>query len=164
MHRQLLRHLVRVGIAAARQEPDLVGRFRLRRSTATHKSFLLAAKAMHADGVANRELFVKLGLSAAMLDDLGKAIAQFDEVTQSGNNGRTDHIGARADLEAVAGDICDLVELLNTFNGYRFRNDAELASAWDSARDILGRRHPAPVQRPAQGGTTPPSGEVKPAA
>jgi len=164
MHFQLLRHLVRVGEAAAKQEPELAGKFRLRSPNATHKDFLVAAKAMLAEGVANKDLFVSLGLSAAMLDELGKAIAQFDEVTASGSAGRTDHIGARADLEAIAGEVLDLVELLNTFNLYRFRNDAELTPAWLSAREVLGPRRSKPVVPPTEGGVTPPSGEIAPAA
>lgn len=164
MHFQLLRHLVRVGEAAARQEPGLLGKFRLRESNATHKAFAVSAKAMLADGVANKELFVKLGLSAAMLDDLGKAVAQFDGLIQSGSIARTDHIGARANLDAVSIELGEVVELLNTFNGYRFRNDPELAAAWDSARELFGPRRPKSESPPAGSSSISPGSEVKPAA
>ncbi len=164
MHFQLLRHLVRVGEAASRQEPGLLGKFRLRGNNATHKAFIVSAKAMLADGVANKELFVGFGLSAAMLDDLGRAIAQFDVVIQSGSIARTDHIGARAHLDALSVEITEVVELLNTFNRYRFRDDPELAAAWGSARDILGPKRPKSVPPTAGAEGTQPAGEVKPAA
>ena len=148
MHFQLLRHLVRVGEAAARDAPALAGKFRLRSRNATHKAFVISAKAMLADGVANQELFVGLGLSARMLDELGKAITQFDEVTQNGIGGRTGHIGARADLDAVALELLDLVELLNTFNGFRFQDNPELRAAWESARIVLGSSKSKPAAPP----------------
>lgn len=164
MHFQLLRHLVRVGEAASREEPGLLGKFRLRGNNATNKAFIVSAKAMLADGVANKELFVGLGLSAAMLDDLGKAIAQFDGVIQSGSIARTEHIGARAHLDALAIEIVDVVELLNTFNRYRFRDDPELDAAWGNAREVFGPRRPkSGPPAPGSEGTRP-AGEVKPAA
>jgi hypothetical protein len=164
MHFQLLRHLVRVGEVAAKQEPGLVGKFRLRSPNATHKDFLVSAKAMLADGVANKDLFVGLGLSAPMLDDLGKALTQFEGVTESGSGGRSDHIGARADLDAVTAEALDLVELLNTFNSYRFREDPELSAAWNSARSVIGPSRSKPVVPPAEAGGAPPAGAVAPAA
>ena len=165
MHFQLLRHLVRVGEAAAKQTPELVGKFRLRSFNATHKDFLVAARAMLAEGQANKAAFVGLGLSAAMLDELGVAIAQFQEVLETGNAGRRDHIGARADLAAVAGEIVEAVELLNTFNSHRFQDDPERRAAWDSARLILGSsRSRPPAPPPAEGTVTPAPGSIAPAA
>jgi hypothetical protein len=164
MHFQLLRHLVRVGEAAAKDAPALVGKFRLRSRSATHKAFVISAKAMLADGVANQDLFVSLGLSARMLDELGKAITQFEEVTQSGIGGRTGHIGARADLDAVAIDLLELVELLNTFNQFRFQDNPELAAAWESARMVLGPIRSKPEAPPPEGTETPPLASIAPAA
>ena len=164
MHFQLLRHLVRIGEIAAKDRPELIGKFRLRNPNSTHKSFLISAKAMLAEGLANKDLFVGLGLSGLMLDELAKAISQFEEVTGSGAAGRTGHIGARADLDAVTGELLELVELLNTFNRYRFRNDAELAAAWESARNVLGPSRPKPEVPPTAGTGTPPSASIAPAA
>lgn len=164
MHFQTLRHLVRVGEQAAKEKPELGGKFRLRTPNTTHKSFLVATKAMLADGMANKDLFVSLGLSEAMLDELGRAVTQFEDATEIGNAGRGGHIGARADLEAVASELLELVELLNTFNRYRFRDDPELAAAWDSARNVLGPVRPKPVVPPTEGAVTPPASGIAPAA
>ena len=164
MHSQLLRHLVRVGEAAAKDRPELLGKFRLRMPNATHKAFLVSAKAMLADGIANKELFVSLGLSATMLDELANAVREFEEVSGSSRAGRTSHVGARADFETIAAELLEAVELLNTFNRRRFRNDSELAAAWESARNVLGPFRSKPAEPPTKGGVTPPSGGIETAA
>ncbi len=164
MHFQLLRHLVRVGEAAAKDRPELLGKFRLRMPNATHKAFSVSAKAMLADGMANRDLFVSLGLSATMLNELATAVSEFEEVSASSRAGRTSHVGARADFETIAAELLEAVELLNTFNRRRFRNDSELAAAWESARQVLGPRRSKPVVPPTDGEVTPPSGGVASAA
>lgn len=165
MHFQLLRHLVRVGELAAKDNAELVGKFRLRMPNATHKSFLIAAKAMLADGLANKDLFVSLGLSASMLDELGKAVAQFEEATESQAVGKRSHVGARVDLEVVTGELLELVELLNTFNRFRFRNDAEQAAAWDNTRSVLGPfKAKTRATPPGTGEVPPPAGGLAPAA
>jgi len=164
MEFQLLRHLVRAGELAARENPELTGKFRLRMPNATHKAFLISARAMLADGVANKDLLVSQGLSETMLGELDKAVGQFEVATDAGGAGRRDHIGARFDLEAVSNELLQVVELLNTFNSFRFRSDPELAAAWQSARTVFGASRPKPAAPPTEGGVTPPSGGVASAA
>lgn len=155
--------LVRIGELAAKVKPELGGKFRLRTPNATHKSFLVGGKQMLAEGLANKELFVSLGFSEIMLDELGKTVVQFEEATETGNAGRRSHVGARADFEAVTTEIVGLVELLNTFNRYRFRDDPDLTAAWESTRNILGPSRGKPAAPPTEGGVTPPSGGITPA-
>lgn len=164
LHSQLLRHLVRVGEAAAKDRPELLGKFRLRMPNATHKAFLVSAKAMLADGMANKDLFVSLGLSATMLAELASAVREFEEVSGSSRAGRTSHVGARADFETIAAELLGAVELLNTFNRRRFRNDSELAAAWESARNVLGPFRSKSAEPSPDGGVTPPSGGIETAA
>ena len=163
IHKRLLRHLIRVGNAAAKEDPDLVGKFRARNPNSSHQEFLVGAKAMLAEGLANKELFVRLGLSATMLDRLAKAVAEFEEVSESGMAGRAGHVGARADLKAVVADLVDAVETLNPFNLVRFENDPELTAAWLSAKEVIGpaRSKPNP---PTGDGSTPPAGQSASAA
>jgi hypothetical protein len=164
MHNQLLRHLVRAGELAAKEDPELAGKFRLRMPNATNKSFLVSTRAMLVDGVAKKDLLVRMGLSETMLGELGTAVGQFEVATESGHAGRRSHVGARADLEAVTNEILELVELLNTFNGYRFRSDPELAAAWESARTVVTLSRSKPKVTPTEGEVTPPSGGVPSAA
>lgn len=136
---KLLRHLIRVGEAAAKERPELAERFRLPTIRATHKSFMVAVKAMLAEAVAAKDLFVGQGLSETPLDDLARMVTQFEEATETGNIGRRSHVGARADLAAVTGEVMDMVEWLDGLNRYRFRDDPELQAAWDSARNFTSR-------------------------
>jgi hypothetical protein len=48
------------------------------------------------------------------------------------------HIGARADLIAVARELVELAGVLDGINRFRFRNDPELLAAWESARNVVG--------------------------
>lgn len=164
MHFQLLRHLVRVGELAAKDNPDLVGKFRLRMPNATNKAFLVSSKAMLADGLANKELFVRLGLSEAMFEDLGKAVAEFESATVVGSAGRSGHVGARVDLEAVSAELLGVVELLNTFNLYRFREQPQLTAEWENVRSMTVPFRTKPEVPAPQSGVTPPAGGIAPAA
>jgi hypothetical protein len=174
MHFQTLRHLVQAGVAAAKEKPELAGKFQLRSTSATNKAFLVSAKAMLADGQANKDLLVAQGLSSAMLDQLATALTQFEEASRDSKTARTSHVGARADLSAVTEEIVEVVNLLDTFNRFRFRDDPELAAAWESARtaDRPFRRSPrtngtpaAPAAPPVEGkDDTPPTGGLAPAA
>lgn len=132
----LLRHVVRYGELAAREQPELIGRFRLPAFGATHKSYLIAAKAMRADALANKELLVKLGLSEAILTAFVQAVDQFEQVIDEIRQSRVAHVGAGVDLEAVTNEIFELIELLNTHNRFRFQDDAELLAAWDNIRTV----------------------------
>lgn len=162
LHYQLLRHLVRAGEQAAKERPSLIGKFRLRATEATHAQYLVSAKAMLRDGLANRDVLIQCGLSAKMLEDLGEVTAQYEAAIADVSAGRQDHMGARVELENVTAELMELVELLNTFNRYRFRGDSELLTAWDSARNIRGPfGHGRKL--PAEGGETPLSGGAPPA-
>jgi hypothetical protein len=150
---------------AAAERPELLDRFRLPGLRSTHKSFLIATKAMLAEAVASKDLMVSHGLTESLLEDLARMITQFEEATETGFIGQRGHVGARADLLAVAAEIMELVEWLDGLNRYRFRENPELQAAWDSARNVV-----APSSRsragkpPVDGGATPPSGGIAPAA
>jgi hypothetical protein len=164
MQRKFLRHVIRVGRAAAKQQPDLAGKFVTRDRNANHKDFLVAAKAMLAEAVANKELFVRLGLSPVMLNELAKAVAEFEAVTASGNAGRADHIGARADLSAIAAEVVNIVATLNPFQLYRFETDPELLAAWSSAQEVVGPRRVRSPAPPTGDEPSPPAGQSGAAA
>lgn len=164
MHFQLLRHLVRVGELAAKDNPDLVGKFRLRMPNATNKAFLISSRAMLADGLANKDLFVRLGLSEAMFADLGKAVDEFESATLAGAKGRSGHVGARVDLDKVSAELLGIVELLSTFNLYRFRSDPQLTAEWQNVTSMIGPFRARPEVAAPPPGSSPSSGSIAPAA
>jgi hypothetical protein len=163
IHFQLLRHLIKSGELAAKERPELLGKFRIRSLRAPHTSYLISARKMLEEGIANKDLLASVGLSTAMLDELGSTIAQFEAATAEVRTGKIGHVGARAELEAVTAEILDRVGQLNTFNQHRFRSDPEKLAGWEAVRNVPGafRSNTKPV---VEGGVTPPSGAVAPAA
>lgn len=59
-------------------------------------------------------------------------------VTTEVNTGRREHVGARAQLIAIADSCVEVVGRLDGLVRVRFRNDAEKLAAWESARNVDG--------------------------
>ena len=104
-----------------------------------------------------RDLLVSHGMQPSLLDDLGSALADFEKTLEASRTGRREHMGATADLTAVAAEIVEQVHILDGLMRYRFRDNAELTAEWAGARNMLG---PFKQQKPA----TPEPNVVKPAA
>jgi hypothetical protein len=81
---------------------------------------------------------VKLGMSEQVLDELTTALGQYEDTLQATSGGRREHVGARADLKAVAADISQQLRLLDKVVRYRFGDSAELMGAWESACNVAG--------------------------
>jgi hypothetical protein len=162
LHHELLRHLVTVADVAATEQPGLAERFELSPGNATNEAFRTHARKMLEQGQAQRELPAKHGLADKLLEDLAAAVDDFDASVAESNEGRRDHVGARADLKAVSSEVMRLVEMLDGLNRYRFSGNAELRAAWESARNVVTGPRPA-EEAPA---TVAPKaeGDVRPAA
>jgi len=162
---EMLPHLVRVGeVLAARERPELIGRFRLPSTSMPDRTFITAVRAMHAEAAASKDAFVGLGLADGLLGELEQALTDFDSVINVFNAARRGHIGARAELEAVVKDIGEVVRVLDGLNRYRFRHTPELLVVWNAARDVFGPFRSKPAEGPSGDGASPPPGGVAPAA
>ena len=125
----LLNPLVKVGRSAARANPELIGKFQLSHHHATHKAFLIGARTMLGEATTAKEVLLKQGLAAALLDDLAKALDRFEAEGNAINLSRRAHIGARVELGEVAANLSELVQVLDAFNRYRFQaNPDQLAN------------------------------------
>ncbi|HET6578280.1 MAG TPA: hypothetical protein VFG66_08155 [Gemmatimonadales bacterium] len=162
MRQAHLTHLARVAKVAAREDPDLAQKFVLKPGTTTYLAFRTAARGMAAEAQNHRELLVKHGLVDTVLDDLGHALDQFDAAVEHGTRGRQAHVGASAELRAVADEVVQIVYVMDGLNRYRFMKDAELLAAWESASNVLAA--PRPAAKPAPEEPPPSGGEVRPAA
>ena len=67
---QHLKHLARIARAVAAEEPELGQRFQLPRQNTTHQTFLAAARAMAAEAVAHRAIFIRDGMPETFQEDL----------------------------------------------------------------------------------------------
>ena len=97
------------------------------------------ARGMLEKATAQRELLVSRGMSEKLLDDLAAAITEFEKTLEATRAGRREHVGASADLGAMASGIAEQVRLLDGLVRYRFGDNAELMGAWASARNVGGR-------------------------
>ena len=107
------------------------------------------------------------GLADQVLDNLLQALDQFDAAVEQGVEGRQAHVGASAELRAVADEVVQVVRVMDGLNQYRFMNDAELLAAWESASNVAGPHassKPATDDTPAPGNQPAAGGEVRPAA
>ena len=133
----LLRHLVTIAGSAAEEKPELVEKYRLPSGNASNKLFRTVARKMLDQGVAEKELLVKHGLSTTLLDDLSAAIDEFDASVAETSGGTLDHVLARAELETLSDEVMRLVGMLDGINRYRFERDPQLLVAWKTAKHVV---------------------------
>jgi hypothetical protein len=153
-----LRHLARVGDVVVKTQPELAKHFPLPPANASSQAYQTAARAMLEEAVARRDLLLEQGMASTLLDDLTAALKHYDEAVEQAQAGRREHVGAVADLAAVAAEIVELVGYFDGLNRYRFRGDAELHAAWASARNVVAVSRTPPEAGTADGTS------VKPAA
>lgn len=161
LHFELLRHLVRVGVVAAKDRAELAKQFRLPRGS--HLAFLTAAKGMLAKAEAQKDALVGEGMSETLLEDLGKAVGEFEAASEASRAGRRDHVGARIELAGITLEITERIRLLDGLVRYRFRKDGELVGAWKSASNVPNPSR-VKVVKPDDGVVPPKDGGVAPAA
>jgi hypothetical protein len=161
IRRSQLVHLGRVAERAAKEAPGLVEKFDLPRIPTRNLAFRTVARTMVEEAQQQKELLVKHGLVAEVLDSLGQSLDQFDQAVERGAEGRRIHIGARANLDAVSDEVVQIVRLLDGYNRHRFAAVPDLLAAWTAASNVVGPPHPAekPVTPAAATG-----GQIKPAA
>jgi hypothetical protein len=162
MRRTQLVHLARVAESAAAEAPDIAQKFRLTREAVPYLAFRTAARGMSAEAQNQKEILIKHGLIDSVLESLSQSLDQFDQAVEQGTDGRRAHVGASAELDALAEELIQVVRLMDGLNRYRFANAPESLAQWESARNVIGPSRspgvPAEGQAPSQGG------EIKPAA
>ena len=134
----LLRYLRAVSQAAAKENADLLAQFRMPHVNVSHRVFVAAVRGLVAKATEQKDLLVSHGMQPSLLDDLGAALAEFEQTLEASRAGRREHVGASADLEAVAAEIVEQVRVLDGLMRYRFRSNADLMGEWASVRNVLG--------------------------
>ena len=160
--RDHLDHLEKVAAVAGKEAPDVPQMFVLRPGSNPYLAFRTAAWGLLAEAKGRKELLVKHGLTETVLTGLEQALTQFDTAVDLGEGGRTAHVGASADLDTVANEVVQVVNVMSPHNRVRFAHDAELLASWDSASTVFAT--PRPDIKPSTGGTPPTGGDVRPAA
>ncbi len=158
-------HMSAVGRAAATERADLGTTFRYKPSTSSSLAVRTAAQDMITAAQTHRELLVKYGLAGPMLDSLVQMLDQFDAAIEQTNNGRAAHVAATSALKQVAREIARTVRVMDGRNRQRFQHDSVVLGEWISASTVLGTPRGTTEDSPkGEDGTTPASGDVRPAA
>jgi hypothetical protein len=143
---------------AAREERELTVGIIRPDVNGSHQAFLTRSRVAAASGSTHQELLTRYGMPDGFLEELNATLDRYEQALNQQHAGRAAHVGARAELEAVAAEIMLIVRQLDALNRFRFRRDAESLAAWKSARDVAW---PAPEVK----GEPPAAGEAqKPAA
>lgn len=137
LHGGLLRHLVTIAHSAAAEVPTLKEAYRLPPANATNTTYQVFARTMLEQGRAHQELLARHGLADTLLDDLEAAVNEFDATVTATNQGKQDHVLARAGLHSLAAEVTQLVEMLDGFNRYRLEREPGLLVAWESAKHVV---------------------------
>jgi hypothetical protein len=158
-----LDHLASVAEVASAEDPELAEKFVLPRRVNTYLAFRTAARGLAAEAESRKELLVKHGLSETVLQGLTQSLDEFDAVVEQGTQGRAAHVGASTELDTVANEVVQVVNVMDGLNRFRFGKDGELLAAWENVSNVLAPPRSAPA-KPASDGGTSASGEVRPAA
>ena len=135
---KLLLYLRAVGELAAEQDAALVDQFRLPPTNASDQALIEAARGMLGRATEHKDALLNHGMSPALVDVLADAVSEFEQTLENSREGRRGHVGASADLKAVAKEITAQIRVLDGLVRFRFGDQPELMAAWVSARNVLG--------------------------
>ena len=153
---KLLLYLRAVGAVAAKEDAQLADQFQLPPNNASHQALLEAARGMLGKATEHQDVLLKRGMSPDLLDALTGVVGEFEKTLETSREGRRGHVGASADLQAVAAEIKEQIHVLDGLVRFRFGDDAELMAAWRSARNVLGPFKSKGEPEPGAGGSTAP--------
>jgi hypothetical protein len=159
MRRTQLMHLVRVARVAAKEEPELKQTFLLAREASPYMTFRTAARAIVAEAQTRKEFLVRYGLADTVFDSLVPTLDQFDRAIGQEIEGRRLHVGASAELESLARELVQMVQVIDALNRFRFARDTESLAAWESSITSFARERSGAAK---EGQTA--AGDIKPAA
>jgi hypothetical protein len=166
IRRTHLHHLRSVAEVASVDEPDLVQKFSFPQQPNTYRGFQTAASGMLAEAGSRKELLLKHGLAEEVLTGLELALDQFEVAADMGAAGRLAHVTAKAELDRLAEEIDQIVDVMKGLVQVRFATQPQVLAAWESASNVVAA--PRPEEKPASGSTPPagtaPAGDVRPAA
>ena len=134
----MARYLVTVGSVLARDQRELAGLFKLPSRNATNAAYLVAVKSLLMAGQLKKDVLVQAGMSATLLDDLARMVAEFETASVAARDARRAHVEARIELDAIATELTEQVNLLDGITRYRFGFGSVVMTEWKEARVLKG--------------------------
>jgi hypothetical protein len=128
--------LHRISAIAGVGDPTADIRFRIPGRSVSHMAFLTAAQVIRNKAAAVKDQLLGFGMPDTLLDRLTANIARYEAAVSVKAQARASHVGATAELNAVADAIMETVRHLDVLFELRFRDDGESLAAWKSARNV----------------------------
>jgi hypothetical protein len=144
----LLRRLCRVANLNAAAHPELQDKYILPSKDTPNREFILKAQQMLNDATAQQDLLKTLGLGDTFIAELTKAVNDFETNTEDAHAGRADHVGASAQIDAIANHGVANVDVLDTYMRMNYAGDLQTLAAWAAAKNIHGVAHTAEATPP----------------
>ncbi len=155
--RMRLRHLVTVAAIVSRDDTSFLETFAAPKYYGPNREFIGIARAFLEKATLHAEPLIAAGLGNNFLDDLANAINAFEIASAEADDGRREHVTARADFSELARDVANCVGILDGLNAERFAREPEVLAAWTSARNVYGPiRRKTQVEIPEVAGYLPP--------
>lgn len=144
--RDQLEAIARTARAMSFETPELAARFRLPRGN-NDQSLVGAARSFHTTASPLKAEFIRHELPADFLEELARAVADFESAVTEQNTGRVARSAAVAALEDATARGSALARQLDALVRNKFRDDAARLAAWDAASRT--ERAPRKTPRPA---------------
>lgn len=135
---KLMLYLRALGALGDAEKGELAVQLQVPPSNTSYRALLTAGREMLEKATAQQEVLLSRGMAPTLLDDLAAALDELEKTIEATRAARREHVGASAELQAVAVEIKKQVRVLDGMVRYRFGDDAELMAAWASARNVLG--------------------------
>lgn len=145
--RDQLEAIARTARAMSFETPELAARFRLPRGN-NDQSLLGTARSFHTSASPLKAEFVRHELPADFLEELARAIDDFESAVAEQNTGRNARRAATAAVEDATARGSALAQRLDAVVRNKLRADAARLAAWDAASRT--KRAPHKTPRPAQ--------------
>ena len=150
IRRTHLPHLSRVAEAAGIERPELAKKLALPSEALPYLAFRSAVQGILTEAQNEKELLARYGMVEPAPSSLGEALGLFDRAVARGVTGRRAHVGARAELEAIADEVLQQVRQLDGLIRFRFANNPEGLATWRSASNIVGPPRPPSGGAPSE--------------
>jgi len=140
-----LYQVIRVARAAALVAPDLTQHCRMPGRGGQLK-FLSESRTCASVARTHEAVLEAHGLLPGVLDQLDKALDEYEGLIEQANAGRRAHTGATMELRTLSSELARIAGRLDAMVRYTFRDRADLIGAWTSARNVAWPIQPDEVK------------------
>jgi hypothetical protein len=157
--------LARLATLATRADPTMPVRLSLPRRNSGQQTYLNSGRAVLSEARDQQAVLTEFGMTPEFLGEFESTLNAYEHAIGEKFTGTSAHLGANAEMRALASEIIRLVKVVDAIHRPLFRHDADKRAAWKSSRKVvrtLPKTDTVPVE-PAEP-TVPPKDSAHPAA